>query len=183
VFIAPVTKVVLLALVLVAAIYDLRERRIPNWLVLAGLILGFGLNAFLFEWAGLRLAAFGMGLAFVIYFPLYAIRGMGAGDVKLMAAIGSLVGPVAWVVIFLFTAILGGLLALILVFSKGRVRKTFANLAFMLREMACFRPPYARNEELDVKHAKAVGLPHAVSIAVGSGVFLAGLATWSGLIR
>jgi prepilin peptidase CpaA len=173
VFIAPAIKAVLIALVLIAAIYDLRYRKIPNWLVLAGLLIGIGLNAFLFEWAGLRIAGLGIGFAFLIYFPLYAIRAMGAGDVKLMAAIGSLVGPWPWFGIFLFTAMVGGLMALVLVLTRGRARQTFSNLAYMLREMAYLRPPYARNQELDVKHPKAVTLPHGFSIAVGTFAFLA----------
>jgi prepilin peptidase CpaA len=85
-----VIKVVLLALVLTAAFYDLRWRRIPNWLVLAGVLLGFGLNGFLSgaPLRGLLQALLGFGLASLVYFPLYVIRAMGAGDVKLMMAVG-----------------------------------------------------------------------------------------------
>ena len=74
-------------MVAIAAVYDIRFRRIPNWLVLTGLVLGLGLNTFLFRWPGARASLLGIGLAFLIYFPLYLLRGMGAGDVKLMAAI------------------------------------------------------------------------------------------------
>jgi hypothetical protein len=74
----PIALQVVLAIIAgLAAIYDLRYRRIPNWIVLTGLVLGIGLNAFLFEWAGVRQSLLGLGLAFVIYFPLYLLRGMG----------------------------------------------------------------------------------------------------------
>ncbi len=89
-----VMQVVLVLIVMTAGIYDLRFRRIPNWLVLVGLVLGFGLNTFLFGLSGLERSAMGMGLALLIYFPLYLLRAMGAGDAKLMAAVGAIVGPV-----------------------------------------------------------------------------------------
>lgn len=98
---------------------------------------------------------------------------MGAGDVKLMAAIASLVGWQNWVAIFLIAALIGGVAALILVSRRGRVRKTLWNVDFILNEMKSGRPAYAKNEELDVRSPKAVGLPHGAVIAVGTAVFLA----------
>lgn len=64
-----VCQVVLVLLVLVAAVYDARYRRIPNWLVLSGLVLGLGFNTLLFEWRGLRYSLLGLGLGLLIYFP------------------------------------------------------------------------------------------------------------------
>src|SRR5712692_9909112 len=119
-----VLQAVLVLIVGAAGIYDLRFRRIPNWLVLTGLVLGIGLNGFLFEWAGLRNAAMGFGLALLIYFPLYMLRAMGAGDAKLMAAVGSIVGPGNWIILFVVTAILGGVAALVVLLFAGRIRKT-----------------------------------------------------------
>lgn len=166
-------EVVLIALVLTGAFYDLRWRRIPNWLTLACLILGLGLNAFLFEWSGLRQAGLGLGLAFLIYFPLYLLRGMGAGDVKLMMAVGSLVGWRAWLAIFILTGITGGIIAVAVLLSRGRLRHTLWNIWYLLHGLLHLQTPYA-NEELDVRSGKGLRLPHAVSIAVGVGIFLAG---------
>lgn len=90
----------LIALVLVAAAYDLRFRRIPNWLNLSGVIAGFGVNTFLSGGHGLRNASLGLLCALLVYVPLYLIRGMGAGDVKLMAAVGAIAGPGHWLGIF-----------------------------------------------------------------------------------
>ena len=106
-----VTQVVLVLIVMTAGIYDLRYRRIPNWLVLVGLVLGFGLNTFLFGLSGLGLSLKGMGLALLIYFPLYLLRAMGAGDAKLMAAVGAIFGPGNWIMLFMVTAVLGGVAA------------------------------------------------------------------------
>src|SRR5258708_8116772 len=101
-------EILLAAMVLTAAVYDLRWRRIPNWLVLAGMISGIGLNSFLLEREGLVLALEGLGLAMLVYFPMYLLRAMGAGDVKLMMAVGAMVGWRAWFVVFVLSAIIGG---------------------------------------------------------------------------
>src|SRR5690242_7456703 len=114
-------KVLLIAIVLVAAIYDLRFRRIPNWLNLSGVILGVSVNTVLFGRSGLMLAFLGISFSLLIYVPLYLIRGMGAGDVKLMAAVGAIAGPWNWFAIFVATALLGGVAALVFVGFKRRL--------------------------------------------------------------
>ena len=170
----PGVEAVLLALVLGAAVYDVRYRRIPNWLSVSGVLIGLALNTFLYQgWPGLRLSLLGLAVACGVYFLLYALRAMGAGDVKLMAAVGALVGWQDWFGIFVVAAIVGGVMALILVATKGRVKKTFWNVGFILNEMKSGRPAYIAKEELDVRNPKALGLPHGAVIAVGTVFFLA----------
>ena len=170
----PGVEAVLLALVLGAAVYDIRYRRIPNWLSIGGVLIGLALNTFLYQgMAGLTFALIGMAVAFGVYFMLYALRAMGAGDVKLMAAVGAIVGWRDWFGIFLITAVIGGVMALILVASRGRVKKTLWNVSFILNEMKSGRPAYVAKEELDVRNPKALGLPHGAVIAVGTIFFLA----------
>ncbi len=154
-------------LVLSAAIWDLRFRRIPNWLSLTGLLAGFALNTFLFSWAGFRQSVGGMVIAFLVYIVLYMFRAMGAGDVKLMAAVGAFVGPGSWLIIFLITALLGGMAALILVISRKRLGRTFENVRYIFAEMSHLRAPYLTREELSIKGEKAMTLPHGAVIALG----------------
>src|ERR1035441_5342604 len=169
----PGVEAVLLVLVLGAAVYDVRYRRIPNWLSVSGVLIGLALNTFLYQgWPGLRLSLSGLVVAFGVYIVLYALRAMGAGDVKLMGAVGALVGWQDWFGIFLVAAIVGGVMALILVATKGRVKKTFWNVGFILNEMKSGRPAYLAKEELDVRNPKALGLPHGAVIAVGTVFFL-----------
>jgi prepilin peptidase CpaA len=177
--------VVLLGLVLAAAAYDVRYRRIPNWLTAAGVLAGLGLNAFLRQswpgglsslWPGLWFSLKGFLLAFGIYILLYLLRAMGAGDVKLMGAVGALVGVTDWFGIFIVTAILGGVIALIVVLLRGRLKKTFWNLGFILSEMGHARPAYVARDELDVRNPKALRMPHGAIIAIGTLFFLAALA-------
>ena len=171
----PGVQALLLTLVLGAAVFDVRYRRIPNWLTVGGVIAGLAMNRFLDQGRpGLFVSALeGLGLAFGIYVVLYALHAMGAGDVKLMAAVGSVVGVENWFGIFIATAVIGGIMALILVATRGRVRKTLFNVGFILDEMKHGRPAYLTNEELDVRNKKALGLPHGAVIAVGTLFFLA----------
>ena len=175
-FSAPPEKVliVLLAVLIGAAVYDIRYRRIPNWLTLAGVLLGFAINFGIGPpEGGVLFALQGFALAFGLYMFLYVLRAMGAGDVKLMAAIGALVGWERWFGIFLVTAIVGGVMALALVAVRGRLKKTMFNVGFILSEIKHGRPAYVGKEELDVRSGKALGLPHGAVIAIGTIFFLA----------
>ena len=165
---------VLLILLLAAAVFDVLYRRIPNWLTVSGVVLALAMNALIgAPEAGLVFSLVGLAVAFGIYVALYALRAMGAGDVKLMAAIGALVGWERWFGIFFITALIGGAMAIILVVFRGRLKKTLFNVSFILSEMKSGRPAYLANEELDVKNKKALGLPHGAVIAVSTVFYLA----------
>ena len=170
----PIAAQVLLAiLTLVAATYDMRFRRIPNWLVLAGIVAGFGWNTYATGLSGLGHAAEGLGLGFILYFPLYLLKARGAGDVKLLAAVGAIVGPGNCFWVFLLTAILGGVIAMIVVMLRGRVRHTFFNVSWIMSDLMKFRAPSQSSEELDVTKSKGLRLPHGAMIAVGAAAFVA----------
>ncbi len=171
----PIAVRVLLALLVIpAAIWDFRRRRVPNWLTLPGLFLGIGLNVFLFETAGLWMALKGLGLALLFYFPLYLLRGVGAGDVKLMAAVGAIVGPANWLGILVLTSLFGGAAAIVLVAAKGRLRGTFQNIWLILMSIGHGHAPYRDKPQLDVGSEQGIRLPHAVIIACGALGFMAG---------
>jgi len=170
----PAINLALLVVVIGAAVFDLRSRRIPNWISVSGALMGIGLNAFLADSAwGAWYSLKGLLLGFGVYFVLYLLHAMGAGDVKLMGAVGALVGAGNWFGIFIITAIAGGVMALILVLLKGRLKRTMFNVGFILSEMRRGRPAYLKREELDIKSKEAMGLPHGAVIAVGCIFFLA----------
>jgi prepilin peptidase CpaA len=163
-------EMVLLILLLGAAVFDVFYRRIPNWLTVSGVVLGIAMNTLIgAPDAGLVFSLVGFAVAFGIYLTLYALRAMGAGDAKLMAAIGALVGWQRWFGIFFVTALIGGAMAIILVMFRKRLKKTFFNVSFILSEMKSGRPAYLANEELDVRNKKAVGLPHGGRAAAWRG--------------
>jgi prepilin peptidase CpaA len=170
----PGIEVLLLIIVLAAAVYDVRYRRIPNWISVSGALSGVALNSFLYHGApGLVFALKGLAVSFGLYLLLYMLHAMGAGDVKLMGAVGAIVGWRDWFAIFLISAIVGGIMAMVLTLSKGRFMKTFWNIGYILGEMKHGRAAYVTREELDVKSAASVGLPHGAVIAVGVVFFLA----------
>lgn len=169
-------EVTLVVAVLVAALTDLRSRRIPNWLTVSTLLLGFALNALITYPApmeGVWVAAKGFAFAFGLNLIMYALRMTGAGDVKLMAAIGALVGSSDFLGIFLLNALIGGILGILLVAVKGRAQQTFWNVGYMVSELMKWRAPYLTREQLDVGSPKALKLPRAVPICLGVIVFLA----------
>ncbi|QYJ96293.1 A24 family peptidase [Shewanella alkalitolerans] len=87
---------------IMAIITDLRSQRIPNALSLAAILCGFVINGYYAHLDGLLLASFGFALAFIILFPIFIVRVLGAGDIKLMMGIGALMGPelLAWSLLY-----------------------------------------------------------------------------------
>lgn len=134
---------VVLSLFLFGATWgDLRRRRIANRLVLAGAAAGLFFNTVgpeglgyasalpgaLGFWTALAGLATGLGLML----PLYLLRAMGAGDVKLMAMVGAFLGPQATVGAVLATFIAGGLLILAVVLAQGTFARLLCNIRTML---------------------------------------------------
>lgn len=165
-------KAVLLVVVIAAGIFDLRYRRIPNWLTLSGILAGIGMHLLSSGRHGVGEALLGFGCSLLLYLPLYFLRGMGAGDVKLMAAVGAIAGPLNWVLIFLMTAILGGIVSFIYVLYRKRLHDTLWNVGIIVAEIGHGRTPVLRDPKLDVRSQEALRMPHGALIALGCMVFL-----------
>lgn len=110
--------VLLLGLLLIAVVSDVRRHRIPNVLILVGLILALVIQAYTGGWAGLRNGTLGLLIGFSLFIPLYALGGVAAGDVKLMAMAGSFLtfGTSTWAVAL--TVISGSLLGVLFLIYK-----------------------------------------------------------------
>jgi prepilin peptidase CpaA len=110
-----------------AAVIDLRTRRIPNILTATLAAVGIGLAAAGFGRVGLGASLLGclLGLAFMM--PGHIFGATGAGDVKLLAAAGALLGPTDTIYAFLYTAIAGGALALVVAVARRRLSQTIAS--------------------------------------------------------
>jgi prepilin peptidase CpaA len=144
----------LLGFAAACALTDLRSRRIPNWLTVAGALSGFGLHAWQTGWAGLAFAGQGFAAAFGIYAVLFLLRGRGAGDLKMMAALGAIIGWSNWLLLFVLSAVIGGLVALIVIVARGRVGQTIRNLR--------------RLPEQKLGQPGSLALPHAPVVAVAA---------------
>lgn len=164
--------IALAMLVVFAAIFDLRERIVPNFLTVSGAAAGAGLHLFLGGWAGLKFSLLGLCLGFGIFLPLFMLRGMGGGDVKLMAAIGAMAGASNTFVIFILTALLGGVLAIALLLVKGGMRKALRNIGFILGRLTRGKAPHVERPDLDIERSNSLKLPYAIPMALGTLLFL-----------
>lgn len=155
---------VLMGALAIAVTTDIRARRIPNALTFPVLGLGFLLNALTSHSDGLVLSAQGALLGLAIMLPFHVLRGLGAGDVKLVAAIGALKGPEFVIYTFAWAAIFGGALALFGLIRSRRVGLAFSHLVFF----RFFPRP-------DGTFISAGRLPYAPAIALGASMVLAGV--------
>ena len=106
-----------------AAVFgDLRDRRIPNWLTGGGVTAGLLLGVWSAGWSGLGMALGGAVVGFLAFLPFHLLGGMGGGDVKLMAAFGSILGPPGIGLAAVLAAMAGGLMAAAAALRKTRVR-------------------------------------------------------------
>src|SRR5687767_9046413 len=116
--------VLLIPLAVIIGYYDVRYRRIPNAFVLATLVAGIVINAIFAGLPGIAASLMGCVLAFGLMFMLHIFGAMGAGDVKLFAAIGSVIGVQLVLPTFVVVALTGGLLAVYTMIRAGAVRAT-----------------------------------------------------------
>ena len=126
----------LLVMVVLAAANDLRTRRIPNLLLLAGMLGALTLHGFSpLPVTALTRAFSGAAIGLLIFMPLYCLRGMAAGDIKLMVAVGFFNTPAEMLQVALLTVCVGGLMALLVVLFNGRLRAAIANVLSLLRPL------------------------------------------------
>src|ERR1700747_786407 len=107
------------AIVAVAATCDLKTRRIPHVLTFGAALAGLVAHGYLEGWSGAGVSAAGWLVGVAAFFPFFALGGLGAGDIKLLGAIGAWLGPVAAIWVALFSGIAGGVMALIVAASAG----------------------------------------------------------------
>lgn len=168
----PAIQCSMAAMATVAAFTDLRARIIPNWLVIAGVVAGVGLNVALGGWHGLLSSVLGFGLAAIVSVPLFILRGTGGGDVKLMAAVGSMTGPQNWLVIFVFSSLVGGVWAICLILQSRSTRGVIWSVLHIAKELVHGRLPFRSQPNLDIGNQKSQSLPRGAVIAAAVALFL-----------
>jgi prepilin peptidase CpaA len=144
-----------------ATVVDLRTRRIPNVLTAALAAVGLGIAAAGLNVVSVGAAALGLVVGLALMLPGHVLGATGAGDVKLMAAVGSLMGPLLVVKAVLFTLVAGGVLAVMVALWRRRLGLTIAGTARLIAT-----PGEARNE-IAVAPA-AARFAYAPAIALGS---------------
>jgi prepilin peptidase CpaA len=141
---------------------DWRARRIPNWLTALGLLLGIAANSLTRGWSGTKESLLGAGLGLALLLPFVVIKSLGAGDWKLVGAIGSCVGPHNLLTVLFVTILVNGLIAMVMIVHKKRMRQTALNLTRMLASLVALRAP---GQELTLENPDAVKVPFGVAVA------------------
>lgn len=167
-------ELILICLVAQAAITDLAVRKIPNVLILSGLLLALILHVLGGpRWAPVTHWLAGSLAGFFLFLPLHVGRGMAAGDVKLMAMVGAFTGPLAAFQIAIVACLVGGLMALLMLLCSGRWRDGWRNL------VAICRPLLLRLAGMPLlpvplpPGASVGGMPYGLAIALGTVGFVA----------
>ncbi len=175
--ISPAAVWLVSAVLVEAAVIDGRRLRVPNWLTFHLAAGGLAYSAWSAGTAGALASLGGLAIGLALLMPLYAIGGMGAGDVKLLGAVGAWVGPWLTIGAFAASAVAGGLIALALVARSGDWSAQVARAVAVAREIAAVRHPDRLAETAAARKPTSILLPYAIPIAVGSIAYFA----WAGL--
>ncbi|HXE50764.1 MAG TPA: A24 family peptidase [Ramlibacter sp.] len=166
---------VLIVLLVAAAVIDYRSYRIPNWLTVGGMLLGLACSAILPspDHTGLVWALGGLAVGFGVMLPLYALRILGAGDVKLMAMAGAFLGAFGTLYAILFTFIAGGVLAIALALTHGALLRMLGNVKNVVQFMT-FSIMGGVRPAAPIEAGASIGrLPYGISITAGTIAYLA----------
>lgn len=158
----------LATILILCATTDIRQRRIPNLLTYPTILLAFLIHCNIDGWSGFLFSAGGLTFGFAVFLIPYLMGGMGAGDVKLMSAVGAVLGPKHTIVCLLFVAICGGIMALGFMVYRRNIKdtllKTFLGFFYfgIHGDTSLLR--------IDSNKITYEGIPYGVAIA--GGVFL-----------
>jgi prepilin peptidase CpaA len=159
------THMIVLAIAVAACITDVRTRRIPNVLTFGAAAAAIVAAALFQGGCGILSAAGGWVVGAAVFFIPFALGGLGAGDVKLMAALGAWLGPADALWLGVYTAMAGGAAALIVALANGYLRQALSNIWLLLTH---WRVQGIRAlPELTLAGSSAPRLAYAVPILCG----------------
>lgn len=141
---------------------DWRWRRIPNWLTIPSVVLGLASNWAAFGWAGAKSSLLGLGLGLGLLLPLVLLRGIGAGDWKLVGALGACLGPHYLLLLLGGAILIAGVMAIILVLYKRRFVQTMGNIGRLLIALATGRPGLP---SVSLDNPESLKVPFGVAMA------------------
>lgn len=165
----PVTAIVL-CITFVACLTDIRARRIPNVLTFGGALAAFVYHTMMSGWPGVQTSVFGWLVGAAAFMPFFLLGGMGAGDVKLLAALGAWMGPGQVVWVALYGSIAGGVLAVCVALGSGYLRTALTNVRSLLTFWVLVGP--RPMPALTLEQGTGPRLAYAVPILVGTVVTL-----------
>ena len=157
----------------VAAIIDGYKLKVPNWITFPMIISGWVISTVSFGWPGLGWSLVGTGVGLALLMPAYAVGGMGAGDVKLLAGVGAWVGGTVTLYAFCVSAIIGGIIAVAMVVYRQAWLKHYAQFWTIWTEMVTIRDPEKLSEIAAGRKSSMLLLPYGIPIAIGTIAYFA----------
>jgi prepilin peptidase CpaA len=151
-----------------AAYIDGKQLRVPNWLTFPMVLSGLVYSAWVGGWEGLSDGLVGMCVGLATLLPLYAVGGMGAGDVKLMAGIGAWLGAAATWNAFVVSVIVGAVMAVAMVAWRKSWKKHCGNFSQIVLEFMTVKSPGELSRIAAERKPQMLLLPYGIPICVGS---------------
>jgi prepilin peptidase CpaA len=161
----PIIGTLVLVLAVAAAV-DLRVRRIPNLVSGPAMVTGLVLNTLYFGADGLAASAAGLLVAGAVLLAPFALGGIGGGDVKLMSAVGALLGPRLALWGMALGMVLGGIVVAAHAARRGRLEDTFARLGTMVAAATLTRSLVPLR--VSAADPRAIALPYSVPLGLGT---------------
>ncbi len=168
----------------VAAVIDGIQLKVPNWITFPMIISGWIYSAIAYAltgdawWAGLGWSLAGTAVGLVLLLPAYAVGGMGAGDVKLLAGVGAWTYCVTTFYAFCVSVLIGALLAVLMIVARGGIRKHSMQFMMILNEFSVIRNPETLSAIAADRKSQMLLLPYGIPIAIGTIFYFA----WMGLL-
>ena len=154
------------AVALAGAATDIKSRRIPNWITGPSILIGLALHATLDGWHGMFTSLVAGLICGVLFLLFYIAGGMGAGDVKLITAVGCIAGLSNIAYLLILTSLAGGAMGIVFALMRGRLREVVGNVRTIAsHHTAAGLTPHP---EINVLNATKLRLPYGVAIAAGS---------------
>ena len=163
---------------IVAALIDGIKLKVPNWLTFPMVISGWVFSGIFFGWAGLGGSLLGTALGLGLLLPAYAIGGMGAGDVKLLAGVGAWVGVSHTLWAFVVSVFVGAAIALVMVLFRRRWKHHQSQFLSILTEILIVRNATQLSAMAAERKSSMMLLPYGIPIAIGSIAYFA----WWGML-
>lgn len=173
-----ITLALLIPGILYASWIDYAQRRVPNWLNAALAAAGLVAQGLYFGWyahgtGGVGWGLLGLAVGFIVLIVPWLMHGMGAGDVKLMAAIGCWLGPWLTLLSFAVGAIVGGVIAVLMILSTGRAVHAYTNIQTIVTKMRRFDTAFGEYGGARTFGHTSQLLPYGVPLTIGTiGVLL-----------
>lgn len=164
--IVPIQVILLLPILAASTWTDINYHRIPNALSLGGVALAIALHTWMAGTSGLLTGIGGTAVAMGIFLPFYLLRGMSAGDVKLMGTVGAFLGPHNTMLAAGLSLGAGGILAILILLARGgfgdMARRYWATFKCLFSTLKVIHQPPAAGE------VAAIKFPYAAAIGIGT---------------